>query len=96
MTIGNAIIKFIIKHSELIAEFSQNDRLYDVRKALDKDLRRNISQDIVEQGGVFATAFVYIAHRHTVKYDAVRKVWIDFGLNGNTTFESHSAETKHL
>ena len=88
VTIGYAIIKFIFKHSE----FSKKGRLYDRGKASDKDLRRNIIQDIVEQGGDFVKAylgnFAYIARKHRIKYDAVRKVWIDFFLNGNTTLSN--------
>ena len=40
-----------------MAGFSKNGRLYDRGKALDKDLRRNIIQDSVEQGVNFVTAF---------------------------------------
>ena len=88
---GNTIIKFTFKHLKLLAEFRKNGILYDRGKALDKDLRRNIIQYIVQQGRDFVTAFFsgnfdFIARKHRIKYDTVRKVWRDFRRNGNTTF----------
>jgi hypothetical protein len=61
-----------------MAKFSKSGRLYDRGKSLSIDLRRNIIQDIVEQGGDFGTGYFpgnisKVALKYKVKYDTIQK-----------------------
>ena len=84
-----------------MADISARGRLFDRGKALNIDLRRKIIQDIIEEGGDFATGFFpgsfsLIACKNRVKYDTVRKIWKDLCDNGNEKVTSRAAGVKHM
>ena len=67
--------------------FNKYGRLYERGKAIDTDLKRNIIQDIIEQGGDLATgyfpgSFMAVAQKYKVKVDTVRKIWKCFWAHG--------------
>ena len=59
-------------------------------KAISEDLKTNIFQDIVEQGGDLTTGYFFgsvrnVALKHRVKTDTVREVWKCFCRMGETS-----------
>jgi transposase len=65
-------------------------------------IKRNLIEDIVEQGGDFITgyfpgSFSEIALKYKVKYDTVRKIWKHFCDSGELKNEQHTtSRVKHL
>ena len=81
--------------------FNKYGRLYERGKAIDTDLKRNIIQDIIKQGGDLATgyfpgSFMAVAQKYKVKVDTVRKIWKCFWHTGDTSVERCSGGSKHL
>ena len=75
--------------------------VYERGRALNNDSRRNIIQDIVENGGDFVTGFFpgnlsVIALKNRTKYDTVKKIWKQFCESGTTKFQSQTGGSKHL
>jgi len=84
-----------------MAHMTKARRVYELGKALNEDLRRNIIQDIVEKGGDFVTGFFpgsfsEIALKNRTKYDTVKKIWKQFCEFGTTKFQSHAGGSKHI
>ena len=62
-----------------MATLNKFGRMYERGKAISEDLKTNIIQDIVEQGGDITTGYfpaslTNVALKHRVKTDTVRKV----------------------
>ena len=80
---------------------TKSGRVYEHRRALNDDLRRNLSQDIVENGGDFVTGFFpgnffEVALKNRTKCDTVKKIWKQFLESGMTKFQSQAGGSKHL
>jgi len=96
------IDKFLAFHDcERMASVSKAGRVFEQGKALSDDLRKNIIQDIVEEGGDFVTGFFdgsfsQIARKNRTKYDTVTKLWKQFCNTGSVSFESRASGSMHL
>ena len=84
-----------------MAHMTKTGRVYERGRALNNALRRNIIQDIVENGDDFVTGFFpgnfsEIALQNRTKYDTVKKIWKQFFESGTTKFQSQAGGSKHL
>ena len=102
--VSDCIIIFVEKLSWYVsrmAHMTKTGRVYERRRALNNDLRRNIIQDIVENGGDFVTGFFpsnlsEIALKNRTKYDMVKKICKQFCGSGTIKFQGQTGGSKHL
>lgn len=82
-------------------DVSKAGRVFQKGKPIDDDLRRNICQDIIDQGGDFTTgffpgSFTAVAQKHRVKCETVQKVWKLLCETGDIKRASRSGGVQHL
>ena len=75
-----------------MAHMTRTGRVYKRGRTLNNDLRQNIIQDIVDNGGEFVTGFSpdnfsEIPLKNRTKYDMVKKIWAQFCESGTTRFQ---------
>ena len=80
-----------------MAHMTKTGRVYERGRTLNNDLRRNIIQDIVENGGDFVTViFPKLLWKIEKNTTRLKKIWKEFCESGTTKFQGQAGGSKHL